>query len=111
LALEHHGMITCYLRYEVRPDKLADFEAYGAMWLELMPRFGGVHHGYFLPSEGASDVALAMFSFPSLAAYEQYRRDAAVDPDVQKAVAFAKETRCFIRYERSFFRPLFPKSA
>jgi hypothetical protein len=33
-------MITCYLRYEVDPDKLADFEAYGAMWLELMPRFG-----------------------------------------------------------------------
>ena len=59
-------MITCYLRYEVRPDKLAEFEAYGAMWLELVPRFGGTHHGYFLPSEGASDVALAIFSFPSL---------------------------------------------
>ena len=24
-------MITCYLRYELDPDKLADFEAYGAM--------------------------------------------------------------------------------
>ena len=45
--------------------------------LTLVPRFGGIHHGYFLPSEGASDVALAMFSFPSLAAYEQYRKDAA----------------------------------
>ena len=103
-------MITCYLRYQLDPDKLADFEAYGAMWLELLPRFGGVHHGYFLPSEGESDVALAMFSFPSLAAYEQYRKDASTDPDVEKAVAFAKETRCFIRYERSFFRPLFPKA-
>jgi hypothetical protein len=51
-----------------------------------------------------------MFSFPSLAAYEQYRKDAAADPDVQKAVAFAKESRCFIRYERSFFRPLLPKT-
>ena len=103
-------MITCYLRYELRMDKLAEFEAYGAMWLDLVPRFGGIHHGYFLPSEGASDVALAMFSFPSLAAYEQYRKDAATDPDAQKAVAFAKETHCFIRYERSFFRPLFPKT-
>jgi hypothetical protein len=110
-ALERHRMITCYLRYEVNPDKLADFEAYGAMWLDLMPRFGGIHHGYFLPSEGESDVALAMFSFPSLAAYEQYRKDAGADPDVQKAVAFAKETRCFKRYERSFFRPLLPKAA
>src|ERR1700710_2859341 len=77
------GMITCYLRYEVDPDKLADFEAYGAMWLDLMPRVGGIHHGYFLPSEGASDIALAVFSFPSLAAYEQYRKDAAADTDVQ----------------------------
>jgi hypothetical protein len=110
-VLDYHSMITCYLRYEVHPDRIADFEAYGAMWLDLMPRFGGIHHGYFLPSEGKSDVALAMFSFPSLAAYEQYRKDAAVDPDVQKAVAFAKETRCFIRYERSFFRPLLPKPA
>jgi len=77
----------------------------------LLPRFGGIHHGYFLPSEGKSDVALAMFSFPSLAAYEQYRKDAGADPDVQKAVAFARYTRCFIRYERSFFRPLLPKPA
>ena len=52
-----------------------------------------------------------MFSFRSLAAYEQYRKDSMADPDVQKAIAFAKATRCFIRYERSFFRPLFPKAA
>jgi hypothetical protein len=67
------------------------------MWLDLMPRFGGIHHGYFLPSEGESDVALAMFCFPSLAAYEQYRKDADTDPDVQKAIAFAKETRSRFR--------------
>jgi hypothetical protein len=106
---EHPTMITCYLRYQVDPDKLAEFETYGRMWLELLPRFGGIHHGYFLPSEGVSDVALSMFSFSSFAAYEQYRKDSAGDPDVQKAIAFAKQTRCFIRYERSFFRPLLPK--
>src|SRR5690242_4626798 len=81
--------------------KLADFEAYGAMWLDLVPRFGGIHHGYFLPSEGDGDIALAMFSFPSLAACEQYRKDAETDPDVAKTIAYAKETRCFTRYERS----------
>ena len=104
-------MITCYLRYQVPLGKLAEFETYGAMWLELVPRFGGIHHGYFLPSEGDSDIALAMFSFPSLAAYEQYRKVSVNDPDVQKAIDFARETRCFTRYERSFFRPLFPKTA
>ena len=101
-------MITCYLRYEVPLGKLAEFEAYGRMWIELVPRFGGIHHGYFLPSEGESDVALAMFSFSSLAAYEQYRKNSAADEEVQKAISFARETRCFRRYERSFFRPLLP---
>mgnify|MGYP003580728393 FL=1 len=81
------------------------------MWLALEPRFGGVHHGYFLPTEGKSDVALAIFSFESLAAYEKYRTDAASDADAQKAVQFARETRCFLHYERSFFRPLLPSAA
>lgn len=101
-------MITCYIKYVVEADKIADFEKYALMWLELMPRFGGVHHGYFLPSEGESDVALSMFSFPSLSDYERYRRAAATDPDVARAVAFATETKCFTRYERTFFRPVLP---
>ncbi|EHK54314.1 NIPSNAP family protein [Allomesorhizobium alhagi] len=104
-------MISCYIRYVIDPYKVSEFEAYAAMWLDLLPRFGGTLHGYFLPSEGESDIALTIFSFPSLAAYEQYRKDASVDPDVQKALEFAKETRCFVRYERSFFRPLLPKGA
>jgi hypothetical protein len=35
-------------------------------------------------------TAPLMFN-PSLAAYEQYRKDAGADPDVQKAVAFTRE--------------------
>lgn len=101
-------MITCHIRYVVDQDKLAEFETYSRMWLELMPRFGGTHHGYFMPSEGESDIALALFSFPSFAAYENYRRESAGDPDVAKAIDFYKQTRCFLRYERSFFRPVLP---
>jgi NIPSNAP len=104
-------MIACHIRYVIDSDKIAEFEEYCRMWLDLLPRFGGVHHGYFLPSEGASDIALSIFSFSSFAAYEQYRKAAAADPDVRKAVAFAKQTRCFLRYERSFFRPLLPTAA
>lgn len=100
-------MITCFLRYEIDPDRLADFEAYGKMWIRLVNRLGGQHHGYLLPSEGASDVALASFSFPSLAAYEQYRKAAATDPECQEAVAFASRTRCIRRWDRSFYRPVF----
>src|SRR5260370_39319927 len=39
--------------------------------MEWVTLHGGTHHGYFLPAEGASDNALALFSFHSLAAYEQ----------------------------------------
>ena len=37
-------------------------------------RFGGAFHDYFLPLEGANDIALALFPFPSLATYEQIGR-------------------------------------
>ena len=46
-------MITCYLRYVVDPFKLKEFEAYGKMWIPLVEKFGGKHHGYFMPSAQA----------------------------------------------------------
>lgn len=100
-------MITCYIRYIVDPYKLAEFEHYGRLWIPLVEKFGGTHHGYFMPSEGASNVALAMFSFPSLAAYEEYRTRSLADADCRAAIRYAQETRCFLSYERSFFRPVF----
>lgn len=99
-------MITCYLRYVIDPNKAKEFEQYGKLWLPLVEKFGGVHHGYFLPSEGANNIALALFSFPSLAAYEDYRNRSLQDPDCQAAFAYATETQCFLSYERSFFRPV-----
>jgi len=63
------GMITCYLRYEINPDKIAEFEAYGAMWLDLMPRFGGTHHGHMNASRradcGRRASTLANWKMPS----------------------------------------------
>lgn len=100
-------MITCHLRYIIDTDKLDEFEHYGRLWIPLVRKFGGVHHGYLLPSEGASNVALASFSFESFAAYEQYRQQSFADPECQAAFRYAKETRCFLSYERTFFRPVF----
>lgn len=100
-------MITCYLKYIIDPYKTDDFERYGKMWIPLVNKFGGVHHGYFMPHEGANNVAYALFSFPSLAKYEQYREDIKLDVDCQKAFDFASETRCILSYERSFMRPIF----
>lgn len=100
-------MITCTLRYVIDPYKLKEFEHYGRLWIPLVEKFGGKHHGYFMPSEGANDVALALFSFDSLSAYEQYRQRSLQDPECQAAFRYAEETRCIVSYERSFFRPVF----
>src|SRR5260370_34608029 len=100
-------MITCFLRYEIDRAKIREFEHYGRLWIALVNRLGGKHHGYLLPSESASDIALALFTFPSLSEYEAYRQKAAEDPECQAAIAYAKETGCIRRWERSFFRPVF----
>lgn len=100
-------MITCYLRYIIDPYKLKEFEHYGKLWIPLVEKFGSKHHGYFMPSEGCNNVALALFSFSSLAAYEEYRTKMADDPECQAAFKYAEGTRCIISYERSFFRPVF----
>ncbi|MBT2788623.1 MULTISPECIES: NIPSNAP family protein [unclassified Halomonas] len=99
-------MVTCYLRYIVDPYQLNEFECYAKLWIPLVEKFGGQHHGYFLPSEGASNVALALFTFPSFAAYEQYRLESFDDPECQAAFKYAEDTRCILSYERSFFRPV-----
>jgi len=100
-------MVTCYLRYIIDPYKVDEFEEYAKMWIPLVNNLGGTHHGYFLPHEGASNIAIALFSFPSLAAYEKYRENMQDDPECQKAFEFADKTRCIISYERSFMKPVF----
>jgi hypothetical protein len=99
-------MITCVVDYVIDPAKIAQFEEFAQRWIELVNRHGGTHHGYFLPSEGSSDKALALFSFPSLAAYEEYRKLFGVDPDFVAADRIRDESGCVLRYDRSFMRPL-----
>ncbi len=99
-------MITCHIRYEIDPDQLEAFERFGRRWIELVNRAGGTHHGYFLPAEGASDIAYALFSFESLAAYERYREGFGTDPDFIAADRIRDESGCIRRYERSFLRPV-----
>lgn len=99
-------MISCHLRYVIDPKKLREFEHYAKLWLPLVEKFGGRHHGYFLPSEGANNIAYAIFSFSSLATYEQYRLASFKDAECMAAFQYAKDTDCIISFERSFLRPL-----
>ena len=100
-------MVTCFLKYVIDPKKIEEFEHYGKLWITLVAKFGGDHHGYLLPSEGPSNIAYATFSFPSLAAYEEYRQKSFEDPECQEAFNYATKTDCVVSYERSFFRPVF----
>ena len=99
-------MITCYLRYTIDPHKIREFEEYARKWLPLVEKFGGKHHGYFLPHEGPNNIAIALFSFNSLAAYEDYRIKSSVDLDCIAAYDFEKINRSIISYERSFMKPI-----
>ena len=97
-------MVTCLLRYELKTGQEAAFEVYGRRWITLVNHFGGQHLGYFMPSEGASDVAYALFTFPSLAAYETYRQQSARDEVCQTLL---KELPTLVhRYDRTFLRPV-----
>jgi hypothetical protein len=100
-------MITCQVKYIIDPYKLREFEHYANLWIPLIKGFGGEHHGYFLPSEGANNVAFCLFSFQSLAAYETYRTAIKDDAGCRAARQYAEETRCFASTERTFFRPVF----
>jgi hypothetical protein len=63
-------------------------------------------HG--VPAEGVSDNAVALFRFPSLAAYEQYRRLFGGDPAFVAAVRIRGQSGCVLRHQRTFRRPLLP---
>jgi hypothetical protein len=99
-------MITCVVKYVIDPAKIDAFERFARRWIALVGLHGGVHHGYFLPAEGASDEALALFTFPSLADYERYRERFRTDPEFKAADRIRDESGCVLRYERTFMRPL-----
>lgn len=104
-------MITCVVHYTIDPGQTEAFERFAREWMRLVQKHGGRHHGYFLPAEGANDLALALFSFDSLASYEQYRTLFGVDPEFLAADRIRDESGCVLRYERTFMRPLLPEEA
>ncbi len=99
-------MITCHVKYVIDPYQLAAFERYSRQWIGLVTRLGGEHHGYFLPAEGANNIAYCLFSFATLADYERYRDQAAQDEECVRLVEEATALKLIVSYERSFLRPM-----
>lgn len=99
-------MITCHLKYTIDPYQVPLFEQYGKLWIDLVNRFGGQHHGYFLPSEGANNIPYALFSFPSLAEYESYRKSILTDKECIEDFKLVEQSKCILSYEGTFLRPV-----
>ncbi len=98
--------VTAHITYQIDPYQVDEFEQYGKAWIALVNRFGGDHHGYFLPSEGSNDTAYALFTFPSFAEYETYRIEAETDRECIEVYEQAKKTGCIVRFTRTFVRPV-----
>ena len=97
-------MITCCIQYTLDPHALAAFEDYARRWPPIIERCGGRLVGYFLPKEGATNFAVAMIDFESLAAYEQYRTRLSTDADALSNVADVAAARAILTESRSFLR-------
>lgn len=98
--------VTCCIRYVIDPFQKAEFEAYARNWLGVIPACGGDLLGYFLPHEGTNNVALALISFESLAAYEAYRARLKADAAGAANFAMAQEKRFILSEERTWLTPV-----
>ena len=56
---------------------------------------GGQHHGYFLPSEGSSDRALALFSFPTWQTMKPIGVTLVSIPSLSRPIAFETRAAAF----------------
>ena len=97
-------MITVFIRYQLDPFKRAIFEEYARRWLAIIPRCGGDLTGYWMPHEGTNNIASALISFESLAAYESYRAGLRTDKEAMDNFNFAEENKFILVEERTFLR-------
>jgi hypothetical protein len=96
--------VTVFIRYQIDPFKRALFEEYARRWLAIIPRCGGNLLGYWMPHEGTNNIAFALISFETLAAYESYRARLRTDPEGVANFSFAEENRLILGEERTFLR-------
>ena len=97
-------MITVFIRYQIDSFKRALFEEYSKRWLAIIPRCGGDLLGYWMPHEGTNNIAFALISVESLAAYESYRARLRLDEEGMANFRFAEENKLILAEERTFLR-------
>ena len=98
--------VSVFIRYELNPYLRNQFEEYAKRWLTIIPACGGDLLGYFMPHEGTNNIAHALISFESLAAYEAYRARIKADPAGKANFEFAERERFILSEERTWLRPV-----
>ena len=96
--------VTVFIRYQLDPFKRAMFEEYARRWLTIIPKCGGDLVGYWMPHEGTNNIAFALISFESLAAYESYRARLRADQEGMANFNFAEDNKFILAEERTFLR-------
>jgi hypothetical protein len=96
--------VTVFIRYQLDPFRRDQFEQYAKNWIEIIPKCGGDVLGYWMPHEGTNNIAFALISFESLAAYEAYRGRLRADKDGRENFLFAERERFILAEERTFLR-------
>jgi hypothetical protein len=94
--------LVCFIRYQIDPFQREAFAEYAERWGRIIPRCGGRLMGYFLPHEGANDVAWGLIGCDSLGAYESCRARLKLDRQAQANFAFARDRRFIRREQRTF---------
>ena len=98
--------ITVFIRYQIDPFKRDAFEAYARNWLTIIPACGGDLVGYWMPHEGTNNIAAALITFDSLAAYEAYRARIRTDAAGAANFRMAEAEKFILAEERTFLRPV-----
>ncbi len=97
-------MITCFIKYEIDPNRKDAFEAYARNWGQAIPRCGADLIGYFAPHEGSATTAYGVYTLPSLAEYETYKERLREDPLGMENYQFALRERFITREDRIFLK-------
>lgn len=99
-------MITLCIQYRFNPEKTESIATYFAKEQPVIERSGGKIVGYFLPTDfaGPTDEAIGLIDLPSIAAYEQYRKVLADDPDHKTNVARLQQSGGAVAMDRSFIQ-------
>jgi hypothetical protein len=96
-------LITLFLRYTIDPNKLSDIAQYSADEQIPIRESGGKILGYFMPTDfaGATNEAIGLIDFRSLAEYEIYRAKLASHPLHKKYVKVLQSTGALLSIHRS----------